>query len=128
MNRKAMKAVMTIGLAALCGCAGMSGELRPASVEQLGERGVSAPILSVEAGTSLRFVNTDARPHQIYSNDCEELSSTVLNPGDTYLAAIGNGPKQCHFQDLLAPLSTGYHGSVQVHGENEERLLQAAAN
>ena len=77
----------------------------------------------VEAGNVLAFVNADARPHQIYSNDCAELSSTVLNPGETYAVAIGVGPKVCHFQDLLAPLSTGYFGTLRVRDEQEERRL-----
>jgi hypothetical protein len=84
---------------------------------------VSAPILKVEAGTVLQFVNADARPHQIYSNDCAELSSTVLNAGDTCAVAIGVGSKVCHFQDLLTPLSVGYYGTLQVHDEQEERRL-----
>jgi hypothetical protein len=29
----------------------------------------------------------------------------------------------CHFEDLLAPLSVGYHGTLKVHDEQEERRL-----
>jgi len=29
----------------------------------------------------------------------------------------------CHFQDLLAPLSTGYSGILRVTDEQEERRL-----
>jgi hypothetical protein len=48
----------------------------------------------------------------------------VLKPGDIYAVGIGIGPKVCHFQDLLAPLSTGYYGTLQVHDEQEERRLE----
>jgi len=123
MDRKSMKNAAVAGLSALCGCAGLGREARQEPVVRLDEHGVSAPVLKVEVGSILSFVNADARPHQIYSNDCAELSSTVLNPGDTYAVAIGIGPKVCHFQDLLAPLSTGYFGTLQVHDEQEERRL-----
>lgn len=116
MNLKSMK-LLAAGLTALCGCAGMSREAKQASVERLDEGGVSAPFLDVEAGRALQFVNADARPHQIYSNDCGELSSAVLNPGATYAAQVGSGPKLCHFQDLLAPVGTGYSGVVQVRDQ-----------
>ena len=123
MVRKSMKMAAVVGFLVLCGCAALGLEARPEPVERLDEHGVSARLLEVETGSVLQFVNVDARPHQIYSNDCAELSSTVLNPGDTYAVAIGVGPKVCHFQDLLAPLSVGYHGTLQVHDEQEERRL-----
>ena len=122
MDRKSVKMTMAAGLAALCGCAGLLREKHDV-VEKLDARGVSAPALTVESGAILRFVNGDARPHQIYSNDCSELSSTVLEPGDTYAVGIGIGPKECHFQDLLSPLSKGYFGVLNVHDEQEERRL-----
>lgn len=123
MDRKSMKVVWVAGLSALCGCAGLSREARPASVEQLDAHGASAPMLKVETGSMLQFVNADARPHEIYSNDCGELSSAVLNPGDTYAAAIGTGSRLCHFQDLLEPGSSRYSGTVQVHDAEEELRL-----
>lgn len=118
-----MKIVAVVCLSMLCGCAGLARESREATVERLDEHGVSAPVLPVEAGSVLRFVNADARPHQIYSNDCGELSSTLLNPGDTYSAQLGTGPKLCHFQDLLAPLAAGYSGTLQVHDAPEDPSL-----
>ena len=120
MDRKSIKIAV---LSALCGCAGFGREARQERVERLDEHGVSAPVLQIEAGNLLAFVNADARPHQIYSNDCAELSSTVLRPGDIYAVGIGIGPKVCHFQDLLAPLSTGYSGILRVNDEQEERRL-----
>ncbi len=123
MDRKSMKVSALAGLTALCGCAGLVREARQEPVERLDAYGISAPFLTVESGTVLQFINADARPHQIYSNDCGELSSTVLRPGDIYAVGIGIGPKVCHFQDLLAPLSTGYSGTLQVHDEQEERRL-----
>ncbi len=115
MEHNSMKIAAMVGLSALCGCAVLGSEARRAPVERLDERGASAAVLSVEGGTALDFVNADARPHQIYSNDCRELSSPLLNPGETYTARLGTAPKLCHFQDLLAPLSSSYSGTVQVH-------------
>jgi hypothetical protein len=121
MERKSMKMAVLAGMSVLCGCAGLGLGARSEPVERLDENGVSARLLNVETGSVLQFVNADARPHQIYSNDCAELSSTVLSPGKTYAVAVGVGPKVCHFQDLLAPLSAGYHGTLLVHDEQEER-------
>jgi len=121
MERRSMKMAALAGLSLLCSCAGLGRGARSEPVERLDENGVSARLLEVEAGSVLQFVNADARPHQIYSNDCVELSSTVLSPGETYAVAIGVGPKMCHFQDLLAPLSAGYRGTLLVHDGQEER-------
>lgn len=122
-----MRQVMTVAfISAVSGCAGLVRESRPAPVERLEEGGVSAKELVVEGGSVLRFVNADARPHQIYSNDCSELSSSILNPGDFFNAQIGRGPKACHFQDLLAPLATGYSGTLQV--TDAEAVMFASAN
>ena len=118
-----MKMIAVACMSALYGCAGMAREARePAEEERLDERGVSSPMLLVEAGSVLRFVNADARPHEIYSNDCGEVSSTLLNPGDVYSARIGAGPKVCHFEDLLAPLDAGYAGTLQVHAQEPLHL------
>ena len=123
MERKMSKMLVAVGLGAVCGCAGMVREMRPAPVERLDERGVSAKVLAIEGGNTLQFVNGDARPHQIYSNDCGELSSTILQPGETWSTAVGSGPKVCHFQDLLAPLAAGYNGTVEVRDELAERRM-----
>src|SRR5438132_10069467 len=113
--------IIAVACMSLCGCAGVVRETREPVVERLDERGVSSPMLRVVAGSVLRFLNADARPHQIYSNDCGELSSTLLNPGDSYSTRLGAGPKTCHFQDLLAPLSSGYSGTLKVHNPVEVR-------
>ena len=76
--------------------------------------GVAEPAFVVDAGAALTFVNGDSRPHQIYSPECPELDSTLLRPGESFRAALGTGPKVCHFQDLLAPTAPGYEGTVQV--------------
>jgi hypothetical protein len=117
-----MKIIAVACLSALCGCAGLVHETREPAVERLDSRGVGSPMLLVEAGSVLRFVNADARPHQIYSNDCGEVSSTLLNPGDIYSTQVGIGPKVCHFQDLLAPLDAGYSGTLQVPAQAPLRL------
>ena len=112
-----MKMIAVACMTVLCGCAGLVRETRDPAVERLDERGIGSPMLLVEAGSMLRFVNADARPHQIYSNDCGEVSSTLLNPGDIYSAQIGIGQKVCHFQDLLSPLDTRYSGTLRVHAQ-----------
>jgi hypothetical protein len=121
-----MAFAIVTAISALCGCAGLVRDARQEPTERLDEHGVSAPTLLVEAGSVIRFVNSDARAHQIYSNDCGELSSTLLNPGETYAVGVGSGPKVCHFQDLLAPLSTSYSGTIQVHDGDEERRRETA--
>ena len=124
MQLKAMKTGTAAMLLTLCGCAGIGRTANP--VERLDERGISAPALKVEAGSVLQFVNADTRPHQIYSNDCNELSSTVLQPGEAYGVQVGTGDKVCHFQDLLAPQSSSYSGTLQVHDADEERRRETA--
>lgn len=125
MDRRRLKTTMVSGLLVLCGCAVLGRQARQAPIEKIDERGISARSLTAEAGSVIRFINADARPHQIYSNDCAELSSTLLQPGEEYAAMLGRGPKLCHFQDLLAPLVTGYAGTVDVHDEHEERRVAA---
>ncbi len=100
--------------AAASACTGLGREARPQPTERLDERGVETRALSIESGGALTFVNADARPHQIYSPDCAELSSAPLQPGQTHTARVGAGPKVCHFQDLLAPLASAYFGVVEV--------------
>jgi hypothetical protein len=117
-----MAAVVTLSL---CGCAHFARS--PSPVERLDEHGVSASSLTVETGTVLQFVNADTHPHQIYSNDCNELASTVLQPGQSYgTVLLGIGSKLCHFQDLLAPLSSSYSGTIHVHDAEEERRRETA--
>jgi hypothetical protein len=126
MIRTSTRVAVMAGLTMLWGCAGLAPRLTQRPTERLDERGISAPALIVEAGSVIEFVNADARSHQIYSNDCGELSSMVLNPGDTYALAIGLGPKLCHFQDLLAPLSAAYSGTIEVHDEQENRRRETS--
>ena len=66
------------------------------------------------SGGALTFLNGDGRAHQIYSPECPELDSTLLQPGQFYRAALGIGPKVCHYQDLLAPAVAAYAGTVEV--------------
>jgi len=56
-------------------------------------------------------------------SDCSELSSIVLNPGETSSGNVGSGPKVFHFEDLLAPLARSYSGTLQVESKEEERDL-----
>lgn len=99
---------------AVSACAGIASQARPDTTERIGSQGVSSSSVSVVAGDQLQFVNDDTRAHQIYSNDCVELSSTVLQPGDAFTATVGAGDKTCHFEDLLAPAAQGYQGVVHV--------------
>ena len=125
MRLEPMKMIAVVALL-VCGCASIARSSR-SPVERLDERGLSSPSLTLEVGSVLQFVNADSHPHQIYSNDCNELSSTVLQPGEAYNAMLaGIGGKRCHFQDLLAPLSSKYSGTIQVHDAEEERRLETA--
>jgi len=102
--------VVLIGLAA---CAGTLPRPQP-SLVRVDPSGVSPRQRAVESGALLQFVNHDVRPHEIYSNDCRELASVPLDPGQAFVAQLEAGPKLCHFQDLLAPSSPQYWGTVQV--------------
>ena len=114
-----IRVVVLSGVLLLAACAGISRH--PESSERLDERGVSAAALTAEARSRLNFVNADARPHEIYSNDCPELSSTLLKPGATYTTELGAGPKVCHFQDLLAPSASSYYGTIEVQEDLRQR-------
>jgi len=95
------------------GCAGMNNAVRDTPIAVLDANGVASRVLSVDSGGLLTFLNGDGKAHQIYSPECPELDSTILQPGQLHSAALGEGPKVCHFQDLLAP-AAGYGGSVEV--------------
>ena len=112
MNRKLMMAVL--GCVAASACAAAGRESRQAPIEVLDANGVSAQAVSVESGGALTFMNGDARPHQIYSPDCPELASTALQPVQLYTVTLSDGPKVCHFQDLLDPLAPAWSGTVEV--------------
>ena len=113
MNRILMMAAFacTAGLA----CAAVGKESPQGSpIELLDGQGVRTPVISIESGGALTFVNGDASPHQIFSPDCPELDSTPLRPGQPYTVRVSAGPKVCHFQDLLAPLAPAWSGTVEV--------------
>ena len=96
-------------------CTGLMNEVRDEPpIAVLDGGGVSAPALIVDSGGALTFLNGDGRAHQIYSPECPELDSTLLQPGQFYRAALGIGPKVCHYQDLLAPAVAAYAGTVEV--------------
>ena len=110
-----------LGIVTTVGCANpgsgagaMAKPTQPSLVSSFDPAGVSPRTRAVEAGSRIQFVNNDSRPHELYSNDCRELASTLLAPGQVFVAAFDVGPKTCHFQDLLAPSSPEYAGIVQV--------------
>jgi hypothetical protein len=113
MMRLSRLAVL-FGLAAAAGCVGTMPAPQHAQIHRLGARGVSPPDRAADSGTLLQFVNDDVRPHEIYSNDCHELASAPLAPGQAFVAQLAPGPKVCHFQDLLAPSASEYWGTVRV--------------
>ena len=105
---------MFIGLATAAACAGTLSKPQQSLTERFDQTGVTPRERAVEPGTLLQFVNDDVRPHEIYSNDCRELASTPLAPGQAFVAELELGPKLCHFQDLLAPTASEYWGTVRV--------------
>jgi len=100
--------------AALAACATTAAQPDKSVTEQIQVSGLSQPSLAVDSRQPVNFVNSDKRPHQIYSNDCGELSSTVIPPGQEYATLVGDGPKTCHYEDLLDPTSPSYMGEFQV--------------
>src|SRR5215468_6585319 len=114
LNRAWTGIVVVAGAVALSACAATAGVSRPPVTETLAQGGVSASRVSIDTDGALHFRNADEKPHQIYSNDCPELSSTIIEPGQSYQARLGQGPKTCHFEDLLDPLTPGFWGTVDV--------------
>jgi hypothetical protein len=98
---------------ATASCASALTEGREPSVAILAS-GLRSPELVVDSGGLVSFVNADGRVHQIYSPDCPELASQLLHPGESHRAVLGEGPKLCHFEDLVAPSDEAYAGTVQV--------------
>jgi len=96
------------------GCAGTIARPPDTATTRLDRAGVMPRELALKPGSFVQFVNDDSRPHEIYSNDCLELGTTALAPGQRYVALVELGPKLCHFQDLLAPTASEYWGTVKV--------------
>ena len=99
---------------ALAACATTAAQPDKPVTEQIQTSGLSQPALEVASDKTVNFVNSDQRPHQIYSNDCNELSSMVILPGQQYSTLVGEGPKTCHYEDLLDPTSPLYMGTFSV--------------
>lgn len=112
--RTLSRLAMIIGLSAAGACAGTMQKAPQAVVARLAPEGVSPVDRPVQSFGVLQFENTDVRPHEIYSNDCPELASQLLPPGQTFVTRVAEGPKTCHFQDLLAPTAPEYSGTVRV--------------
>jgi hypothetical protein len=103
-----------IGLIMASACAGTMAKPQQSLTARFAPSGVSPRAQAVESGARLQFVNDDVRPHEIYSSDCRELASVLLAPGQAFVAQLDLGPKECHFQDLLAPTAPEFWGTVEV--------------
>src|SRR5215813_11444967 len=97
-----MSVLRKLGFVFIVAAAGCVGEWRPTTAS-LSATGVTPTALTVDSSTVVEFKNGDARDHQIRSDDCTELSTPVLAPGQRYDARLGRGPKSCHFDDVLVP-------------------------
>jgi hypothetical protein len=120
MKVPARMAVLFFATAA--SCAGLRSEVRDAPIAVLDASGIGAPAMTVDSGGTVTFLNGDTRPHQIYSPECPELDSILLQPGESHRASVGTGPKVCHFQDLLAPSVAAYAGTVEVRRARPDPL------
>ncbi len=105
---------MIIGLSAAGACAATMSKTPQSVVARFDQHGVSRLDRAVPSYGVLVFENDDSRPHEIYSNDCPELGSQLLPPGQTFATTVAEGPKTCHFQDLLAPAAPELTGTVRV--------------
>lgn len=112
--RTLSRLAMIIGLSAAGACAGTLQKAPQTLVARLDPNGVSPRDRSVQSFGVLSFENDDVRPHEIYSNDCPELASQLLPPGQTFVTRVAEGPKTCHFQDLLGPTAPEFSGTLQV--------------
>ena len=104
---------LVAGALAFSACATTSTRA-PSPTAQLQPNGLSAAAVAIDGDKPIEILNSDSRAHQIYSHDCPELASEVLEPGQRFIANLGDGPKTCHFQDLLYPLAAQFHGTVEV--------------
>jgi len=109
MKKMTVGALVAAALA-LSACATLSMSAKT----KLQPDGLSAARVSVDGDKSIEIMNSDAKPHQIYSHDCPALSSAVLEPGQSFVAFLGEGPKTCHYQDLLNPEASSFQGTVEV--------------
>jgi hypothetical protein len=122
---KAFSQIAIVFCVATSACAGLSTRARDQSVAVtiIDESGVRSHEMSVDEGGALTFVNADRTPHQIYSPECPELDSLLLQPGQTHRAVFGAGPKVCHFEDLLAPYLGAYAGTVEVRRSTPDPIF-----
>src|SRR3954470_1909874 len=82
------------------GCAGMNNAVRDTPIAVLDASGVASHALTVDSGGLLTFLNGDGKAHQIYSPECPELDSTILQPGELHSGAVGAGQEVLHLQEL----------------------------
>jgi hypothetical protein len=105
--------LLALALAApACSDDSSSGSAGP--MVTIDDQGLTPSTFSVTASSSFWIVNADSAPHQIHSRDCQELSTSVIMPGEEREVFVGAGGATCHVEDMLAPLSVKYWGTIEV--------------
>lgn len=114
MKRTSILEIVSLAaILAVAACSDSSGNAAPA-VAQFDATGVSPAAMSFDSFGELQILNADTKPHEVYSYDCAELASGLLQPGAEVPIGLSAGPKTCHFQDLLSPSASQYWGTIEI--------------
>jgi len=110
-------------LIASCGSGSPSSPSDAAATITLTSSGVNTAQVTVPAGSRVRFVNNDARPHNMTSdphpehNDCPEINTVgLLAPGQSRETGNLNTVRTCGFHDHDDPPPGGnrWTGSITI--------------
>jgi hypothetical protein len=111
LKASALTVLLAAGAAACDDSDGTTASMPTATMDG---QGMFPSEMSVPSTGVIRFVNGDSRAHEVYSADCSELSSGVLQPGEEWSTQVSAGPRTCHVQDLLAPDTQTYWGTIEI--------------
>lgn len=82
--------------------------------------GVNPKTVTINAGDTITWVNSDSVQHQPSSNphpqhtDCPALNVNPLNPGQSAQTAALTTRRTCGFHDHLADTNANFQGTVTV--------------
>jgi len=123
-----MRAIIVIAalLAAACGGSGGGTTTPPTgpggsvTVITITAAGADQRTLTVPLGTRIRWVNSDTRNHEMSSdshpehNQCPELNSRVLTPGQSHETNNLVTARTCGFHDHLNPDQANLKGTITI--------------
>ena len=89
----------------------------------LDAQGLHPSTLTLPAGETVAFTNDDVDPHQFMpapttadgvTTGCPEVSTAVVQPGESVSVAIGVHDQPCAYLDGLDPSAARFHGTVMT--------------